>query len=96
VDFASLQAYVHFGRSEVVPKVNSESLPYLLTLTHIEPREGNWEDIFKEEKCSFIFKSPDLSITTTLEVLDTDLVPADMVLGLSIIGETYKLIGVSI
>lgn len=96
VDFASLQAYVHFGRSEVVPKVNAESLPYLLTLTNIEPREGHWPDIFAEEKCSFIFKSPFVDIAADIEILNSEMVPTDMLLGLSIIGENYKLIGVSI
>lgn len=96
VDFASLQAYVHFGRSEITPSVNAESLPYLLTLTHIEPREGNWPEVFAEEKCAFIFKSPMTDISTHLEVLASDLVPTDMLLGLSILGDNYRLIGVSI
>lgn len=99
VDFSTNQAFVHYGLSSVKRKVNSESLPYILSVAQIEPHPelvsiDKADELLISSGCSCVFHHPSNKYVGNLEAIVSDQVMQDYLLGVRVDNETFTVIGV--
>jgi hypothetical protein len=99
VDFSTNQAFVHYGLSTVKRTVNSESLPYILSISQIQPHEeilplDKVDDLFIPSGCTYVFHHPNNKYVGSLQSVASEQVMPDYLLGVRVDNETFNVIGV--
>ncbi len=101
VDFATNQAFVHYGLSEVRRTVNSESLPYILSMSQIEPHDGvvgldKADELFISAGCTYVFHNPDTRYSGSLESIVSEQVMSNYLIGVRADSTNFHVVGVSL
>lgn len=101
VDFATNQAFVHYGLSGVRREVNSESLPYILSVAQIQPHSeplplDEADSLFIKSGCSYVFCNSANRYTGTLPCIVSDQVMQDYLLGVRVDSDNFNVIGVQL
>jgi hypothetical protein len=101
VDFSTNQAFVHYGLSAVKRTVNSESLPYILSISPIQPHlepltVDKVNELFISRGCSYVFYNPADKYVGTIDAIASDLVMQGYLLGVQVTEDSFNVIGVGL
>jgi hypothetical protein len=101
VDFATNQAFVHYGLSGVRRAVNSESLPYILSVAQIQPHPDSVpldeaDALFIKSGCSYVFCNGTTKYNGQLPCIVSDQVMQDYLLGVRVDSDNFNVIGVQL
>jgi hypothetical protein len=101
IDFSTNQAFVHYGLSTIKRTVNSESLPYILSVCQIQPHPtpislDDVDSVLIASGCSYVFCNTADRYAGKLEMIVSEQVMPGYLLGVRVDGENFNVIGVNL